>query len=117
MCSGALYNGRMRAVLAPPSGADGLPHNPPAARWLNLAGLVTWFVCALQPLARATFGAGAVGIRAAFFAAFALFGLALVGILYLQYMQARSGLPRGLVAILLMIESLAGMTLIVVSGH
>jgi signal transduction histidine kinase len=84
-----------------------------AARWLSLAAVVTWLVCGLSPLARAAQGEGPPFAAAIFFGAYAFFGAALLGILYLQ---GRPGPPHAASALLL-IESVAGMTLIYVSGR
>lgn len=99
-----------------------MPHHPQHPRnlsegvrggqWLNLAAIATWLVCGLPQLV-AIAGGRATGSPAAIFvAAYLVYGIALLALLYLP--ENRYG--RLVAPALLMAESVCGLTVIYVGG-
>jgi signal transduction histidine kinase len=86
-------------------------------RWLNLAAVATWLFCGLPPLLDAIDGAGSLGPTLAFFVAFLVYGAALLTILYLPESDRPGAFRRLLPVVLLLVESITGLTLIFLSGH
>ena len=84
------------------------------AKWLNLAGYATWLVSGLIPIVEAVSGDFG-GLRAvAFFTAFVIFGLGLVLFLECQSLFPRLGRYASLATIV--VQSLAGLTMVSISG-
>jgi signal transduction histidine kinase len=81
-------------------------------RWAHAAAIATWMICALPPLVRfaeGTFG----GLPASgFAAAFAIYGLALVPVLY----PPRRLTARPVYVLLVGIQTIAGLAMIAISG-
>jgi signal transduction histidine kinase len=84
------------------------------AKWLNLAGYATWLVVGLIPTVEVV--SGDFGGRPAltFFTAFAIFGIGLVLFLECQSLFARLGRSGSLAT--LVTQSLAGLTMVYISG-
>ena len=85
-----------------------------SGKWLNLAGYATWLVGGLIPLVELS--AGDFGGRPAivFFGAFAIFGVGLVLFLECRSWFARLGRYASLATIA--VQSIAGLTMVYVSG-
>ena len=80
--------------------------------WAHAAGIATWLICALPPLVRFTEGTFGGWPAFGFAAAFVVYGLALVPVLY-----PPRCLPAGPVPVILVgIQTIAGVAMIVISG-
>jgi signal transduction histidine kinase len=84
------------------------------AKWLNLAGYATWLVGGLIPLVEVVSGDFGGWPAVVFFSAFAVFGVGLV--LFLECQSLFAHLGRYGVRATIVVQSVAGLTMVYISG-
>jgi signal transduction histidine kinase len=83
--------------------------------WLHVAAIVTWVVCGLSPMSEVATPAVGWWPATIFVSAYLLFGAALLAVLYLPEQRIPGG--RSVPVLLLIVQSIAGVTVVYVTGH
>ena len=98
----------------PAHGPARLSEGVRGGQWLNLAAIVTWLVCGLPQIVAVAGGRFAWWPSAVFVTAYAVYGAALVTLLYLPEGCVRGG--RVVAVLLLAVEAVAGLAVIFTGG-